>query len=91
MGVIGILLIFLFISITASATQNSEMQRFLMEAMHQYNIPDLLEAKSVIQLNDDFHRATDKINQQEGKLNNEKVFFEWEESLKRYIKINYKI
>ncbi|MBI2148735.1 Flp pilus assembly complex ATPase component TadA [Candidatus Woesearchaeota archaeon] len=69
----------------------SKMKRTILDYAKKYNIPDLLEAKSIIQLNDEFHRASDIVSQEQGKLDNEKIFFYWEESLKKYIKLNYKI
>ncbi len=62
----------------------------IVEYSKKLSIPSLLEAKSVIQLNDDFHRASDKVRERLGYFDCDKTFFEWEESLKRYIKLNYK-
>ena len=69
----------------------AKIKKTMVEYSQKYKIPDLLEAKSVIQMNDEFHRVCDRISQSLGKLDSEKIFFEWEEILKKYIKINYKI
>jgi len=50
-----------------------------------------LEAKATIYLNDIFHKIMDRVKEETGFLDNSKIFFEWEEALKRYIKINYKV
>ncbi|MBS3152537.1 Flp pilus assembly complex ATPase component TadA [Candidatus Woesearchaeota archaeon] len=69
----------------------AKIKKTLVEYAKNYNVPDLLEAKTAIQMNDEFHRVSDRINQELGKLEPNKIFFEWEESLKKYIKLNYKI
>ena len=69
----------------------AKIKKAMVDYAKKYNISDLLEAKSVIQMNDEFHRVCDRISQSLGKLDSEKIFFEWEEILKKYIKINYKI
>ncbi|MDD5650574.1 MAG: ATPase, T2SS/T4P/T4SS family [Candidatus Nanoarchaeia archaeon] len=47
---------------------------------------DLLEAKDVVQFNDLFHRISDEVRQETGTLDSKKIFFRWEQELKRYIK-----
>ncbi len=69
----------------------AKIKKTILDYSKKYKIPDLLEAKSVIQMNDEFHRISDRVRDQAGKIDNERTFFEWEESLKRYIKMNYKI
>ncbi len=69
----------------------AKIKRTLVEYSDKYNIPDLLEAHDVIQMNDEFHRVTDRIREETGILDTEKIFFEWEEALKRYIRKKYKI
>ncbi len=56
-----------------------------------YEIPDLMEAKAVIQMNDEFHRICDRVRQETDKLDSEEIFSKWELALKEYIKINYKL
>jgi len=46
----------------------------------------LLEAKFVIQSNDEFHRISDNIKEEVGSLDSKRIFFEWNEWLKRSIK-----
>ena len=47
---------------------------------------DLLEASFVIQSNDEFHRISDRIKEEVGSLDSKRIFFEWNEWLKRAIK-----
>ncbi|MAG08577.1 hypothetical protein CMO89_03825 [Candidatus Woesearchaeota archaeon] len=47
---------------------------------------DLLEAPFVIQSNDEFHRISDKVKEEVGNLDSKKIFFEWDEWVKRAIK-----
>ncbi len=69
----------------------AKIKRTLVEYSEKYNIPDLLEAQDIIQMNDEFHRAVDRVREETGGLDSGKIFFEWEESLKKYIKRKYKI
>jgi hypothetical protein len=46
----------------------------------------LLEAKFVIQSNDEFHRISDNVKEEVGSLDSKRIFFEWNEWLKRSIK-----
>ena len=69
----------------------AKIKKTLVEYSKKYNIPNLLEAKDVIQMNDEFHRITDRVREETGFLDTNKIFFEWEESLKGYIKKNYKL
>ena len=67
----------------------AKMKKTLVDYSTQLNNPDLIEAKTVIAMNDEFHRIADKVKEKEGFLDSKKIFFEWEEALKRYIKLNY--
>ncbi|MBI2107876.1 type II/IV secretion system ATPase subunit [Candidatus Woesearchaeota archaeon] len=47
---------------------------------------DLLEAPFVIQSNDQFHKISDKVKEDIGTLDSKRIFFEWNEWLKRHLK-----
>ena len=47
---------------------------------------NLLEAPFVIQGNDEFHRISDKVKEEIGFLDSKKIFFEWNEWMKRSVK-----
>ena len=67
----------------------AKMKRTLLEYSKQFNNSDLLEAKTVITMNDEFHRISDQVIQSVGFFDSKRIFFEWEEALKRYIKLNF--
>ncbi len=46
----------------------------------------LLEAPFVVRCNDEFHRIADKVKEEAGALDSKKIFFAWNEWLKREIK-----
>jgi len=47
---------------------------------------DLLEAKFVINCNDHFHKINDKVKKKTGKIDSDRIFFEWNEWLKKEVK-----
>jgi len=47
---------------------------------------DLLEARFVIKCNDQFHLICDKVKDKTGKLDSNRIFFEWNEWLKKEVK-----
>ncbi len=50
------------------------------------NMDDLLEAEFVIFANDKFHKISDYVKDEAGYLDSDRIFFEWEDWLKRAIK-----
>ena len=46
----------------------------------------LLEANFIVQSNDIFHQITDKIREEVGNIDTKRIYFEWEDWLKRTIK-----
>ena len=47
---------------------------------------DLLEADFVIQSNDQFHKISERIREEIGTLDSKRIFFDWNEWLKRHVK-----
>ena len=70
------------------ATSEAKMAQLIEDVKEAFN-PDLLEATAVISLNDEFHRITEGVKSKFDFLDSKQIFFEWEEALKRYIKLNY--
>jgi len=68
----------------------AQIKETIVRYAYEKEIPELIEAKHVIHLNDDFHKAMDRIKSKYGLTDTKKVFFEWEESLKKYIKLIFK-
>ena len=50
---------------------------------------DLLEARFVVEANDQFHKISDKIKEETGNLDSKRIFFEWYDWLKKAAKENY--
>ena len=46
----------------------------------------ILEAQFVINANDQFHKISDKVKEDTGKLDSKKILFRWEEWLKQEVK-----
>ena len=68
----------------------SKIKETLVRYSEENEIPELIEANSTIYLNDVFHKIMNDVKRKEGYINTEKVFFEWEETLKKYIKLKFK-
>ncbi len=64
----------------------ARIKELLVEYSDKINNKELLEAKHVIQANDQFHRISDEVREETGTLDNKTILFKWEEWLKRYIK-----
>jgi len=66
----------------------AKIKETLVNVSKKSKIPSLLEAEFVILSNDEFHKISDKIKEETGNLDSKKIFFEWNEWLKRMIKKN---
>ena len=64
----------------------AKIKQTLVETANKINKLNLLEAKFVINANDEFHMLSDKIKEETGTLDSKKIFFEWNEWLKRELK-----
>ena len=64
----------------------AKVKETLVKFSQDKNMPGLLEAGFVINSNDEFHRISDKIKDEVGSLDPKKIFFEWNEWLKRSVK-----
>lgn len=62
------------------------LKKMLVDYSIESNDADLLEAEFVVQANDMFHRISDNVYEETGKLDSKKIAFEWEEWLKREIR-----
>ena len=69
-----------------SVTLRMDIKKTLIEMTDKIKRPDLLEAQFVVQCNDMFHRASNKVKQEVGTLDNKKILYEWTNWLKRELK-----
>ncbi len=49
-------------------------------------MPQMLEASFVIAANDEFHVISEKVREEVGTLDSARIYFEWNEWLKRQVK-----
>ena len=66
-------------------TLRAKIKQLQVDYAEKYGVPDILEAEPVITCNDMFHKISEKVNNNEGKLDSEKIYFEFEQWYKRYI------
>jgi flagellar protein FlaI len=64
----------------------AKIKEALVKAAEEEKNLDLLEAKFSIMCNDQFHIICDKVKQKTGKLDSDRIFFEWNEWLKKGVK-----
>ncbi len=55
-------------------------------AAKEHKDPEILEAEFVIEANDQFHIISERVRDKEGVLDSKRIFFEWNEWLKKAIK-----
>jgi archaeal flagellar protein FlaI len=66
----------------------AKIKEAIVKAAKETKNMDLLEADFVIEANDQFHKISEKVRAKVGKLDSERIFFEWSDWLKRVIKQN---
>jgi len=64
----------------------AKVKETLVDFANKTGNPDLLEAEFVIQSNDQFHKISERIREEIGSLDSKRIFFDWNEWLKRHIK-----
>ncbi len=64
----------------------AKIKEAIVSASGKANKPELLEAEFVVAANDQFHRISDEIEDEIGSLDNKRIFFEWNEWLKKKIR-----
>lgn len=63
----------------------AQIKEHLVKRSDEEKDPDMLEAQFVIQCNDEFHRISDSVKEKTGKLDTDRIGFEWKEWLEREI------
>ncbi len=69
-------------------TLRADIKEAILNASTRLNRPDILEADFVVASNDEFHRIADDIRTETGGLESKRIFFEWNEWLKKKLKAN---
>ena len=64
----------------------AKVKETLVNFAEKSKMPNLLEAEHVIRCNDEFHRISDKIKEEVGALDSKRIFFDWNEWLKRDVR-----
>jgi len=64
----------------------ADTKQALIDYAEKTKIPQLLEAKFVVLANDELNRISADVREETGELDNKRIFFEWENWLKRVIK-----
>ena len=67
-------------------TLRAKIKETLVDFAAKVNMPELLEADFVIESNDQFHKISERIREEIGTLDSKRIFFDWNEWLKRHIK-----
>ncbi len=67
-------------------TLRANIKKELVDFAEKANMPELLEAEFVIQSNDQFHKISERIREEIGSLDSKRIFFDWNEWLKRHVK-----
>lgn len=64
----------------------AKIKETLVKRSDDAKMPEMLEAPFVILSNDQFHKISDKVKEETGVLDSEKIFFNWDNWLKKEIK-----
>jgi len=64
----------------------AKVKETLVDFANKTNNLSLLEADFVIQSNDQFHKISERIREEIGSLDSKRIFFDWNEWLKRHVK-----
>ena len=73
-------------SVWDNITLRAKTKETLVDFAAKTNSPELLEAEFVIQSNDQFHKISERIKEEIGALDSKRIFFDWNEWLKRHVK-----
>jgi type IV secretory pathway ATPase VirB11/archaellum biosynthesis ATPase len=64
----------------------AKLKETLVKFSEKSKMPDILEAPFVIKSNDEFHKICDSVKEESGSLDSKRIFFEWNEWLKKEFK-----
>jgi len=58
----------------------------IVDYAKRLNCPEILEAKFIVEVNDQFHKITDKVKEEVGFMDSKRIYFEWNEWFKKAAK-----
>ena len=64
----------------------AKIKQTLVDTADKLKDFDLLEASFYVRANDEFHRISEQVRDELGRLDSERIFFAWNEWLKRAVK-----
>ena len=64
----------------------AQCNQALLEIAEKAQRPELLEADFVVEMNDMFHKLLDKVKREVGKIDSKRIFFDFNEWLKKEVK-----
>ncbi|MBI2208660.1 type II/IV secretion system ATPase subunit [Candidatus Woesearchaeota archaeon] len=64
----------------------AKIKETLVNYAEKANMLNLLEADFVVMANDEFHKISEKIKEETGSLDSKRIFFDWNEWMKRSVK-----
>ncbi len=64
----------------------AQIKEALVKVSTELKRPELLEADFYVVANDEFHKISDEVREKEGVLDSKKIFFHWQDWLKRAVK-----
>ncbi|MFT4260807.1 MAG: ATPase, T2SS/T4P/T4SS family [Candidatus Woesearchaeota archaeon] len=64
----------------------AKIKERMVEISKKENNEELLEAEFVIKSNDQFHKISDKVKEETGKIDSDKIYFEWNDWLEKAVK-----
>jgi type IV secretory pathway ATPase VirB11/archaellum biosynthesis ATPase len=64
----------------------AKVKEAIVKVSKEEKNPDFLEAEFAIKCSDQFHKVSEKVRSKYGKLDSERIFFEWSDWLKREVK-----
>lgn len=69
-----------------NVTLRCKIKQMQVDYSIKYDCDEILEAQAVIDVNDMFHKISERVNNEYGYLNSDKIYFEFENWYKTYIK-----
>lgn len=69
-----------------NVTLRGKIKQMQVDYALKYKNDDIIEAQAVVDANDMFHKISEKVNDEYGYLDSDRILFEFEDWFKNYIK-----